>query len=107
MKETKACVIYDASFGSDSGHEVALSERADVGRKAKEALEKAGFQARLLSQKDRSIKLWYLATNAPFETIWETLQRHFKAYLRFEILPCGHLRVSDSFGCEKVHPLWN
>ena len=105
MKQTKGCVIYDASFGSDSGHEVALSERANVGRKAKQDLEKAGFQARLSSQGKRKTRLWYLATNAPFEEVWEVLRRHFEAYLRFELLPMPFVRVSDSFGDVKIHPL--
>jgi hypothetical protein len=107
VKQTKACVIYDASFGSDSGHEVALSERANVGRKAKQELEKAGFQARLSSQGKRTLRLWYLATNAPFEKVWDVMRRHFEAYLRFELMPMPLVRVSHSFGDVKVHPLWS
>jgi len=104
MKETKACVIYDAPFGSGSGHEVALSERAEAGRKAKLELEKAGFRAKLSSEGKR---LWFLATDAPFATVWGVLRRYFEAYLRFDIHSKEHLRVSDSFGCEKVHRLGN
>lgn len=107
MKETKACVIFDASFGSGSGHEIALCERVDVGRKAKQDLEKAGFGARLSSEGKGRAQLWYLATNAPFEKVWDILRPHFEAYLRFNIPAKGHLRVSDSFGCEKVHHLWS
>ncbi len=99
VKKTKACVIYDASFGRALGHEVALSERADAGRSAQQALEKAGFRARLSSAGERSLRLWYLKTDAPFEKIWDILRNHFAGYLRFEITPSGHLRVSDSDGC--------
>ena len=86
---------------------MALSERADVGRKAKQELEKAGFRARLSSEGKRSTRLWYLLTNAPFEKIWDVLRRSFEAYVRFELMPLPLIRVSDSFGDVKVHPLRN
>jgi hypothetical protein len=105
MSKTKSCVIYDKSFGGGSGYGVALCDRDDVARQAKAELEREGHRARLENEHDGSERLWYLDTDAPFETLWSVLNGYLDAYLRFELLPGERMRVSDSFGGEKVHSL--
>src|SRR5436190_23100543 len=105
VKETRACVIYDATCGRGPGYEVALSERRDIGQQVKTKIETEGFQAHLESEKDPSGRLWYLKTDAPFETLWSVLNEHLDAYVRFEVLPRAGMRVSDSFGGVRYHSL--
>lgn len=105
VKETKACVNYDATVGRSPGYEVALCERRDIGKQVKTRIESEGFQAHLESERDPSGRLWYLKTDAPFETLWSVLNDYLDAYLRFEVLPRADMRVSDSFGGVRYHSL--
>ena len=99
-----ACVIYDAPFGAEPGHEVALFEEEFGAKILKEDLENEGFQASVRPGKESPRRLWYLKTNADFESLWGILGGYFDAYLRFQVRPDGRLQWTESCGCEGCRP---
>ena len=74
-----ACVIYDAPFGAEPGHEVALFEEEFGAQILKEDLENEGFQASVSPGKESRRRFWYLKTNADFDSLWGILGGYFEA----------------------------
>jgi hypothetical protein len=97
--DVRTCVIYEAPFGNEPGHEVALFEEEFGAQELKQELEEIGFQARVHPGKESARRFWYLKTNADFDTLWSVLGCTFAAYLRFQITPQGRLERTESCGC--------